>query len=176
MLDPTVFIAQGAVVVGDVHMGKESSVWYNAVVRGDMAPVYIGDQTNIQDLSMLHVGEGYPCTIGNRVTVGHRAILHGCTVEDDCLIGMGAILLNGAHVGAGSVVGAGAVIMQGKTVPPGSLILGMPARVLRPVDNALRQRVDLSWKHYATEANNHRSGLVPLHPVSRQLTANTPAE
>ncbi len=106
-LDPTAFIAQGAVVAGNVSLGKESSIWYNTVVRGDMAPVRIGDQTNIQDLSIVHVDEGMPCIIGHRVSVGHRVILQGCTVDDECLIGMGAILLNGVHLGTGSVVGAG---------------------------------------------------------------------
>lgn len=123
MIDPTAYIAQGAVVVGDVSLGRESSIWYNTVVRGDMAPVRIGDQTNIQDLSMVHVDEGVPCIIGHRASVGHRVILHGCTVEDECLIGMGAILLNGVHLGTGSVVGAGAVLPEGRKIPPASLVL-----------------------------------------------------
>ena len=131
MIDPTAFIAPGATVVGDVNIGKEASVWYQSVVRGDMEPITIGDQTNIQDLSVLHVDEGLPCIVGNRVGVGHRAILHGCTVEDDCLIGMGAILLNGVKVGAGSVIGAGALITENTVVPPGSLVLGVPAKVVR---------------------------------------------
>ncbi len=107
MIDPTAFILQGAVVAGNVSLGKESSIWYNTVVRGAMAPVRIGDQTNIQDLSIVHVDEGMPCIIGHRVSVGHRVILQGCTVDDECLIGMGAILLNGVHLGTGSVVDAG---------------------------------------------------------------------
>ena len=158
MIDPTVFIAQGAIVTGNISLGKESSIWYNTVVRGDMAPVRIGDQTNIQDLSMVHVDEGIPCIIGHRVSVGHHAILHGCTVEDECLIGMGALLLNGVHLGTGSVVGAGAVLPEGKKIPPGSLVIGVPARIVRPVDDALIKEIDFAWKHYLKEAHHHRSG------------------
>ncbi len=99
MIDPTAFIAPGAVVLGDVTLGRAASIWYNTVVRGDMAPIVIGDQTNIQDLSMVHVDAGVPCTIGKRVGVGHRVILHGCTVEDECLIGMGSVVLNRARIG-----------------------------------------------------------------------------
>jgi len=163
MIDPTAYIAQGAIVLGDVSLGKESSIWCNTVVRGDMEPIRIGDQTNIQDLSMVHVDEGVPCTIGQKVSVGHRVILHGCTVEDECLIGMGAILLNGVHLGAGSVVGAGAVVLEGKKIPPGSLVLGFPAQVVRPVDHELRKRIDFAWKHYLKEAENHRAGHLPLY-------------
>ena len=108
--------------MGDVSLGRESSVWYNVVLRGDNAAITIGDQTNIQDLTVVHVDEGVPCTIGNRVGVGHRAILHGCTVEDGTLVGMGAILLNNVRVGSGSVIGAGAVLPEGMEVPPGSLV------------------------------------------------------
>ena len=102
MIDPSAFIAPGAIVLGDVHLGAESSVWYNAVLRGDTDRITIGDRTNIQDLTMIHADPGVPCTVGSRVTVGHRVILHGCTIEDDCLIGMGAIILNRVRVGRGS--------------------------------------------------------------------------
>ncbi len=165
MINPTAYIAQGAVVVGDVSLGKETSIWYNSVLRGDIAPVRIGDQTNIQDLSMVHVDERLPCSIGNRVSVGHRAILHGCTVEDECLIGMGAVLLNGVHLGAGSLVGAGAVILQNTKIPPGSLVLGFPAQITRSVDDALRSQIESTWKHYVKEAHNHRSGKVFQYPA-----------
>jgi carbonic anhydrase/acetyltransferase-like protein (isoleucine patch superfamily) len=112
LIHPTAFIAPGAVVVGDVSVGRESSVWYNAVLRGDNATITIGDQTNIQDLTMIHVDDRVPCTVGNRVAVGHRAVLHGCTVQRRTLVGMGAILLNGVVVGDGSVIGAGAVLPE----------------------------------------------------------------
>ena len=131
MIDPTVFIARGAIVLGEVQLGKDASVWYNAVIRGDVERISIGEATNIQDLSMIHADPGYPCVVGSRVTVGHRVILHGCTVEDDCLIGMGAILLNGVRVGKGSIIGAGAVLLEGTEVPPGSLVVGIPGRVVR---------------------------------------------
>ncbi len=163
MIDPTAFIAPGARVVGDVTLGRESSVWYNAVVRGDMAPVRIGEQTNIQDLSALHVDENVPCSVGNRVGVGHRAVLHGCTVADECLIGMGSILLNGVRVGTGSVVGAGALLPEGMEVPPGSVVLGVPARIVREVDDVLRERIRITWQHYIEQARDHRAGIVRMH-------------
>ncbi len=123
----TAFIAPGAVVLGDVTLAARASVWYGAVLRGDMAAIVVGEATNLQDGTIVHVDEGKPARIGARVGVGHRAILHGCTVEDDCLIGMGSVLLNDVHVGTGSVVAAGAVVPEGTRVPPGSLIVGVPA-------------------------------------------------
>ena len=134
MIDPTAFIAPGAIVLGDVHLGAESSVWYNAVLRGDTDRITIGARTNIQDLTMIHADPGVPCTVGERVTVGHRVILHGCTIEDDCLIGMGAIILNGARVGRGSVIGAGALVRENAEIAPGSLVVGVPAKEIRPVE------------------------------------------
>ncbi len=163
MIDPTAFVAPGAKVLGDVSLGKEASVWYNSVVRGDMAPIRIGDQTNIQDLSLLHVDEGLPCVVGRRVGVGHRVILHGCTVEDECLVGMGAVLLNGVRVGTGSIVGAAALLTEGMEVPPGSVVLGVPARVVRPVDDDLRERIRITWQHYVVQARAHRLGRVVRH-------------
>lgn len=164
MIDPTAFIARGAIVLGNVHLGADASLWYNTVVRGDTERIVIGDETNIQDLSMVHADPGYPCLVGRRVTVGHRAILHGCTVEDECLIGMGAILLNGVRVGRGSVVGAGAVLVESTIVPPGSVVLGIPGRVAREVDETMRERIDRSWRHYVAQAENHRRGQFPIHP------------
>lgn len=166
MIDPTAFIAPGAVVLGDVSMGARASIWYNSVVRGDMAPISIGDNTNVQDLSVVHVDEGAPCSIGSRVGIGHRAILHGCTVEDDCLVGMGAILLNGVWIGTGSVIGAGAVVPEGMEIPPGSVVLGVPARIVRTVDDTLRARITSTWQHYVAEAKRHRSGGVERHTPS----------
>jgi carbonic anhydrase/acetyltransferase-like protein (isoleucine patch superfamily) len=155
---PTAFIAPGAVVLGDVTLGEESSVWYGAVIRGDMAPITIGSQTNLQDGTIVHVDEGVPCTVGRRVGVGHRVILHGCTVGDECLIGMGAILLNGVRIGTGSVVAAGAVIPEGMQVPPRSVVMGVPGRIVRPVDDALTQRIAATWAHYVEQARAHRAG------------------
>ncbi len=164
MIDPTAFVAPGAVVLGDVTLGREASVWYNAVIRGDMAPIRIGAESNIQDLCMVHVDEGVPCSVGRRVGVGHRAILHGCAVEDECLVGMGAVLLNGVRVGTGSVIGAGAVLTEGMTVPPGSVVLGVPARVVRRVDEELAERLRANWRHYVALAHRHRAGEVRRPP------------
>lgn len=126
-----------------------------------MAPIDIGAETNIQDLVMVHVDDGIPCRVGSRVGVGHHAILHGCTVEDGCLIGMGAVLLNEVKVGAGSVVGAGAVLPEGLEVPPRSLVLGVPGRIVREVDEVLSQRAAANWRHYVDLARRHRAGEFP---------------
>ena len=164
MIDPSVFIARGAIVLGDVDLGKDASVWYNAVIRGDTDKISIGDQTNIQDLTMIHADPGIPCVVGNRVTVGHRVILHGCTIEDDCLIGMGAIVLNRVHVGRGSVIGAGAVLLEGTEVPPGSVVVGIPGRVKGQVDAATFERLEHGWRHYVDQARRHRAGELPIEP------------
>ncbi len=130
-IDPTAWIAPGAVVAGRATLGAEVGIWYAAVVRADNDTISIGAGSNIQDGSVLHADPGFRCTVGENVTVGHRAVVHGCTVEDDCLVGMGAVIMNGATVGRGSVVAAGAVISQGVTVPPGSLVAGVPGKVRR---------------------------------------------
>jgi carbonic anhydrase/acetyltransferase-like protein (isoleucine patch superfamily) len=132
------------------------------VVRGDMDRIVVGEATNLQDGAVVHVDAGRPALIGARVGVGHRAIVHGCTVEDDCLIGMGSVLLNGVVIGAGSVVAAGAVLREGMVVPPGSVVMGVPARVVRPVDEPLRARIRETWQHYVQEAERHRAGNFPL--------------
>lgn len=127
------WVAPNATVVGDVTLGEEGSIWFNCVIRGDLAPVKIGKQSNVQDGCILHVGAQYPCTLGDRVSLGHGAIVHGATIEDDCLIGMRATVLNGAVVGKGSIVGAGAVVPENMVIPPGSLVLGVPAKVIKPL-------------------------------------------
>lgn len=162
IINPTAFLAPSAIVLGDVEVEADVSIWYQAVIRGDTERIRIGEATNIQDLTMVHADPGVPCLIGMRVTVGHRAILHGCQVEDDCLIGMGAILLNNAKIGAGSVIGAGALVREGAEIPPGSLVVGAPGRVLRQVDDAGRTRIDRIWKHYVELARRHRAGEFPL--------------
>jgi carbonic anhydrase/acetyltransferase-like protein (isoleucine patch superfamily) len=163
VIHPTAFVAPTASVMGNVTLGAESSVWYGAVLRGDMAPIVIGERTNLQDGTIVHVDEGEPCTIGSRVGVGHRVILHGCTVEDDCLIGMGSILLNGVRIGSGSVVAAGAVIPEGMQIPPRSLVMGVPGRIVRPVNDALTERIAGTWSHYVEQARAHRAGRYPRH-------------
>jgi len=156
--DPTAFVAPGAVVLGDVTLGAHASVWYACVLRGDMAPILVGESSNVQDGTIVHVDEGKPARIGARVGIGHRAIIHGCTIEDECLIGMGSVLLNDVVVGTGSVVAAGAVVPEGVIIPPGSLVMGVPARVVRRVDEALRERIRGTWEHYVREAERHRAG------------------
>lgn len=132
-IDKEAIVARGAVVLGDVTMEKDSSVWYNAVVRGDLQPIRIGEGSNVQDNAVLHVDRAFPLTIGKQVTVGHGAILHGCTIEDQTLIGMGAIVLNGAVIGRGSIVAAGALVPQNAVIPAGSLVMGSPAKFRREV-------------------------------------------
>jgi len=161
VVHPTAFIAPSALVMGDVTLAQESSVWYTSVIRGDMASIRIGSQTCLQDGCIAHVDEGVPCVIGNRVGVGHRVILHGCTVEDDCLVGMGSILLNRVVVGRGSVIAAGAVLPEGMQVPPGSLVMGLPAKVVRRVSPELTERIEQTWKHYVEQAKRHRAGQFP---------------
>ena len=149
-------------MLGDVTLAARVSIWYGAVLRGDTAPIRVGEASNVQDGSIIHVDEGLPATIGARVGIGHRAVLHGCTVEDECLIGMGSILLNDVRIGTGSVVAAGAVVPEGLVVPPGSLVVGVPGRVVRTVDATLQQRIRGTWEHYVVEAERHRAGNFPI--------------
>ena len=133
-IDESVFQAEGCRIVGDVTIGRDSSVWYNAVIRGDDAEVVIGEKTNIQDLCMVHVCAGMPTVIGNGVTVGHSAIIHGCRIGDNTLIGMGSIIMNGAVIGKNCVIGAGALVTGGTVIPDNSLAFGSPAKVVRTID------------------------------------------
>ncbi len=157
LIDPTAFIAPGAVVVGRVEVGPYTSIWYNVVVRGDVDQVKIGAWTNIQDGSVLHEHAGYPLIVGSRVTVGHRVLLHGCTVEDGAYIGMGAVVLNGARIGAGAVVGAGSLVLQGQEIPPGMVAVGSPARVLRPVAQSETNRFYGAVDRYLKMAEMHKN-------------------
>ncbi|MBN9798283.1 MULTISPECIES: gamma carbonic anhydrase family protein [Pseudonocardia] len=142
------WVAPGAVLAGEVSVGPETGIWYTCVVRADLAPITLGARTNVQDGSVLHADPGFPATIGDGVTIGHRAVVHGCTVEDDVLIGMGAVLMNGVHVGAGSLIAAGAVLTQGTVVPPGSLVAGVPGKVRRELGEAERNSIPLSAAAY----------------------------
>ena len=151
-LDRTVYIARGANVVGDVTIGCESSVWFNAVLRGNTESVRIGSQTNVQDLCMLHADPGFPCALGNRVTLGHAAIVHGATVEDDCMIGMRAVVMNGAKIGSGSIVAVGAVVTEGTEIPPDSVVMGIPGKVVRESNDRDRERITRTAVHYVEEA------------------------
>ena len=145
---PTAYIHSSAVVVGDVTLGAHVSVWPTAVIRGDTDRIVIGADTNVQDGTIIHVDHGVPTTIGARVGIGHRAIVHGSTIEDDVLIAMGAVLLNRVHVGTGSIVGAGAVCTEGMRIPPNSLVVGVPARVLRQTTEAERERIRNTVESY----------------------------
>jgi carbonic anhydrase/acetyltransferase-like protein (isoleucine patch superfamily) len=127
------WIAANATLTGHVEVGRQASVWFGAVARGDVEPITIGNRSNVQDLSCLHADPGFPCIIGRDVVVGHRAIVHGATIDDECLIGMGAILLNGARIGWHSIIGAGALIAEGKEIPPRSLVVGVPGKIIREV-------------------------------------------
>ena len=144
-LGKSVYIATGAVVLGDVKLGDHSSVWYNAVLRGDINRIVVGHHSNIQDNAVLHLADDFPCVLGNYVTVGHSAVVHACKIGDEVLIGMGAIILDGAVVGAQSLIGAKALVTQGMKIPPGSLVLGAPAKVVRPLTPKERSGL----KHWA---------------------------
>ncbi len=153
------FVAESAVVVGMVFLGRDSSIWYGAVLRGDLKEIRIGERTNIQDGAILHVTHELGVEIREDVTVGHGAILHGCLIEKECLIGMGAIVLDGAHVGEGSVIAAGSLVPEGRVVPEGSLLMGTPARIVRKVTTEERDRIRNLAKSYVTLAKQHEKGL-----------------
>jgi carbonic anhydrase/acetyltransferase-like protein (isoleucine patch superfamily) len=149
------WVAPSADVIGDVRLGARASVWFRAVLRGDNTRLILGDETNFQDGAIGHSDADYPLRIGARVTVGHQAILHGCTVADDCLIGMGARILNGAMIEQECMVGAGALVTEGKRFERGSLIVGAPARVVRQLTDEERQMLRVSAAHYAEKANRY---------------------
>jgi len=154
-----VFVAETASVVGDVVIGEQSSIWYGTVVRGDVMPVRIGARTSIQDNTVIHVTSDFSgTTIGDDCTVGHAAIIHACTVEDFCLIGMGSIILDGARIGRGSLVGAGALVTPGTDIPPGSLVIGSPAKVKRPLDDKEREQIRYGAAHYVELARRYLAG------------------
>ncbi|HWI88696.1 MAG TPA: gamma carbonic anhydrase family protein [Sphingomicrobium sp.] len=161
-LDEGAWAAPSADLIGDVRLGVRASAWFGAVLRGDNTPLMLGDETNFQDGSVGHSDADFPLTIGARVTVGHQAILHGCTVADDCLIGMGARILNGAVIERECIVGAGALITEGKRFPRGSLIIGSPARVVRQVTDEERQLLRTSAAHYAKKAQGYAAALRTL--------------
>jgi len=156
LIDKSVFIAENATVLGDVTIGDESSIWYGTVVRGDVHSIRIGAQTNIQDLSMIHVTGGkFATAIGNRVTIGHRVIVHGATLMDDAFVGMGALILDGAVVEPFGFVAAGALIPPGFVVKSGELAIGSPAKLLRPIREDERAMMVRTWKNYVTNAKLH---------------------
>ena len=167
-IDKGAWVAPGAVLVGRVILRRGANVWYNCVLRSDMsdAEIEIGEDSNIQDGTVVHVDAGFPCRVGARVTVGHGAVLHACVIEDDCMIAMNATVLTGARIGRGSVVAAGAVVPEGMQVPPGVVIAGVPAKVRRDITDEDRVRLTHAWKTYAALIGLHKSGTQYQFPNS----------
>jgi carbonic anhydrase/acetyltransferase-like protein (isoleucine patch superfamily) len=155
----TAWVADSAQVIGGVVLGPDSSVWPGVVVRGDSGPISVGEGSNIQDNSVLHADEGVPLTIGRHVTVGHQVMLHGCTIGDESLIGIGAIVLNGARIGRNCLVGAGALVTEGKEFPDGSMIIGSPAKAVRQLSPEQIEGLRRSAQHYMANARRYRAGL-----------------
>ena len=153
----SVFIAPGAVIVGDVSIGENSSVWFQAVLRGDTESIRIGCGSNVQDGCVLHADAGFPCVLGDRVTLGHGAIVHGAQIDDDVMIGMRAVVMNGAKVGAGSLVAVGAVVTEGTEIPPGSVVMGVPAKVKRAAGPHEQQIIQHAADHYVHAAKDYRA-------------------
>jgi carbonic anhydrase/acetyltransferase-like protein (isoleucine patch superfamily) len=158
-IDATAYVADDAQIIGDVVLAAGTSVWFGAVLRGDTERIAIGAGANVQDGAILHADPGFPCTVGAGVVTGHGAILHGCRIGDDCLIGMGAIILNGARIGPGSIVGAGALVPEGKEFPPGSLIMGVPGKVVRKVTAEDAEQIAAGARHYQERARLYRTEL-----------------
>jgi len=160
--DGDCFIAPGARVIGNVVLGKGASIWFNAVVRGDNETIVIGPGSNVQDGCILHTDPGFPMELGRDVTVGHSAVLHGCTIGDGTLIGMGAVVLNGARIGKGCLIGANALITEGKEIPDHSMAVGQPARVIRNVDQALADELRAAAGIYLDRQRQYRQGLAEI--------------
>ncbi|MDI6751083.1 MAG: gamma carbonic anhydrase family protein [Pseudomonadota bacterium] len=158
-IDPTAWIAPNATVIGDVRLAAHSSVWWNCVLRGDNDPITVGENSNVQDGSILHTDDGIPLTIGRNVTVGHRVMLHGCTIGDGSLIGMGAIVLNSVVIGKNCLIGAGSLIPEGKVIPDNSLVVGSPGRVVHELAEKHLARIAHSAEHYVVNADNYRQLL-----------------
>ncbi len=160
--DEDYWIAPGAHVIGNVHLGSGTSVWFGSVLRGDNEPIRIGAGTNLQEQTVIHTDPGYPCTIGENCTVGHKAMLHGCTIGDGSLIGMGATVLNGAKIGRGCLIGAGALVTEGKIIPDGSLVMGMPGKVVRALTEEQQAANLKTATHYQQRMRAFRGELKEL--------------
>ena len=153
------WIAPTAVVIGNVTLAEGVGVWFGSVLRGDQEPIVIGPDTNVQESAIFHTDAGFPATVGRGCTIGHRAIVHGATVGDNCLVGMGATILNGAVIGDNSLVGAGALVPEGRQIPPGSLVIGMPGKVVRPLTDEETERNRVSAAHYVANWHRFAKGL-----------------
>ena len=159
LIDDSVFLAPDATVLGDVVIGPESSIWFGSVIRGDTESIRIGRQCNIQDHCVLHADPGFPCVIGDQVTVGHGAIVHGASVEDHVLIGMRAVVLNGARIGRGSLIAAGSVITESMVIPPDSVVAGLPAKIRSTTTPRHREMIEHAASHYVQAAQAYRDRL-----------------
>jgi len=153
------WVAPDATLIGNISVGRNAGFWFGVVIRGDNEPIVIGADTNVQEHTIMHTDPGFPLTIGEGCTIGHRALLHGCTIGDNSLIGMGAIVLNGARIGRNSLVGAGALVTEGKEFPDNSLIVGSPAKVIRTLDDAAVARLRASAAHYVANGKRFKAGL-----------------
>jgi len=154
-----VYIADNASVIGDVSLGAGASVWFNCTLRGDADTLHIGDNSNVQDGSVLHADPGFPLQVGRGVTVGHMVMLHGCTIGDNTLIGIGAVVLNGARIGKNCIIGAGALITEGKQIPDNSLVMGAPGKVVRETSSSDHEAIRLSAEHYVQNGQRYLNGL-----------------
>jgi len=171
-IDPETYIAPGAKIIGDVKLGAMVSVWFNAVLRGDLASIEIGEGSNVQDLTTIHIegaserGGGHPAQgvkVGRNVTIGHNCLIHGCILEDECLIGMNSVILNGAHIGRGSIIGAGAVVLEGAMIPPFSLVVGNPGKIKKTYpESIIEDAIYLSAKSYQDRILGFRQGLANI--------------
>ncbi len=161
---PSAYVAPSAMIIGHVAIGARSSVWFNSVIRADDDTVEIGEETNVQDLCMVHVDPGSPAKIGNRVTIGHRCVVHGCVIEDDCLIGMGSVIMNRARIGAGSIVAAGAVVLENTEIPPYSLVTGIPGKVKTTMGKEVVQRIRVPSRIYVGRIQRYKAegALIPI--------------
>lgn len=157
---PSAYVVPNATIIGDVTLGEEASVWYGAVLRGDINRIVVGARSNIQDAAVVHLADDFPAIIGELVTVGHSAIVHACTVHDEVLVGMGAIVLDGADIGARSIIGAGTLVTLGTRVPPGSLVLGSPGKVVRQLDRAEQEGIARWARKYVEVAQRHRAAFL----------------
>ena len=157
-IHPSTFVAPNATILGNVKIGKESGIFFGAVIRSESSPITIGDRTNIQDNCILHIDEEFPLVVGDDCTIGHGAILHGCTIEDNTLIGMGAILLNGCHIGRNCIIAAGALITQNTAIPDNSLVLGNPGKIKREVTKEEVTSILQNALHYVEEAKHYMQG------------------
>ncbi|MEM7717837.1 MAG: gamma carbonic anhydrase family protein [Pseudomonadota bacterium] len=165
--DGDIWVAPGAHVIGNVHLGSGVSVWFGAILRGDNEPIQIGAGTNLQEQTVIHTDPGFPCSIGENCTIGHKAMLHGCHIGAGSLIGMGATVLNGARIGKGCLIGAGALVTEGKNIPDGSLVMGMPGKVVRETTREQQAANLASAAHYQARMRAFRNGLEPVSQDER---------